>query len=252
MPMFLGAATDPAVPGGLPANVGRLEASAGQLRERMSTDNWHVLNRLSEKLPGPFATVSAALVSLDEIMLACVSLAGFALDDMTRDESWRFLLLGRRMERLTHLAAVISTVLSSSDAARRSALEWLLEAANSIVTYRARYRRAPELLPVIDLVVHDGSNPHSVGFQLHDLLRTLETSAEELQTPMPSAELMRLSGALLRWPAERLFTGGSDLDAACASLATLLGEIRAAALALSDDLHAQLFSHVSAPAPLGI
>ncbi|HVM69913.1 MAG TPA: circularly permuted type 2 ATP-grasp protein, partial [Gaiellaceae bacterium] len=165
-PDFLAAAVDPSVPGGLVANVLRLHASASQVRERMSTDNWHVYNGLTRRLPGKDATLGAALESLDEVMMACVSLAGFALDDMTRDESWQFLPLGRRIERLVHLAGVVKHVLALPAAARTDALEWLLEAANSIVTFRARYRRAPELLPVIHLVVLDDTNPHSVAFQL--------------------------------------------------------------------------------------
>ena len=48
----------------------------------------------------------------------------------------------------------------------RRGLGGLLEIGNSIITYRARYQRQPELLPVIDLLVLDESNPHAVGFQL--------------------------------------------------------------------------------------
>src|SRR5687768_7963107 len=129
---FIRAVVDPAVTGGLAANVDRLHACANQVRERMSTDNWHVLNRLAQRLPGPEGTLGAALESLDDIMLACVSLAGFAMDDMTRDESWEFLLLGRRLERLAHLASVVAFVLECARAERDEALEWLLEAANSI------------------------------------------------------------------------------------------------------------------------
>src|SRR4029079_537210 len=128
----LAAAVHPAVPGGLVANVLRLHDSANQVRERMSTDNWHVFNRLPHRLPGKDATLSSALESLDEVMMACVSLAGFAMDDMTRDESWQFLPLGRRLERLAHLARTVAHVLGLPAAAREDALEWLLEAANSI------------------------------------------------------------------------------------------------------------------------
>jgi uncharacterized alpha-E superfamily protein len=177
---FVAAVVDPAVPGGVAANVIRLHACANQVRERMSTDNWHVFNRLRHRLPGKDASLGAALDSLDEIMMACVSLAGFAMDDMTRDESWLFLLLGRRLERLAQLAGVVAHVLGLPAARRTDALEWLLEAANSIVTYRARYRRAPELLPVLHLVVLDDTNPHSVAFQLRELpsiLERIETEA---------------------------------------------------------------------------
>lgn len=252
-PDFLAAVADPAVPGGLAANVARLCGSAGHVRERMSTDNWHVLGRLPNRLPGKDPTIGSALESLDEIMLACVSLAGFAMDDMTRDESWRFLLLGRRLERLAHLAGVAGTVLGFPPEEREDCLEWLLEAANSIVTYRARYRRAPELLPVIHLVVLDPSNPHAVVFQLRDLLRDLEASAAELESEMPGAELRALGEALSTLDLAAFDPeGDGSIEPAAAALARLLADVRAAAFRLSDDLHRRFFSHAGTPVPLGL
>ncbi len=269
---FMAAVSDPSCPGGLAANLGRLGASAGHVRERMSMDNWHVLWRLSQKLPGEGASVGAALEALDEVMVSCVSLAGFAMDDMTRDESWRFLLLGRRLERLLHLTGVAGVMLGLPAETREDSLEWLLEAANSIVTFRARYRTAPELLPVLHLVVLDPSNPHAVIFQLQDLLKNLDASGDELGAAMPDAELRRVTRALgdvdltafeipgttgsSRPPAgpgegEGLLARG-DIEAACASLAGLLAEVRAAAVALSDGLHRQFFSHAGTPAPTGV
>jgi uncharacterized alpha-E superfamily protein len=264
-PDFLAAVADPDVPGGLAANVARLCSSAGHVRERMSTDNWHVLAHLPSRLPREDPTIGAALESIDDIMLACVSLAGFAMDDMTRDESWRFLLLGRRMERLAHLAGVAGCVLGFPPDAREQSLEWLLEAANSIVTYRARYRRAPELLPVLHLVVLDASNPHAVVFQLRDLIRNLDASAEELSAAMPDAELRALTTALAETDLAPFDPNPDDgtpaldegapcpsIEPACAALAALLGEVRSAAFRLSDDLHSRFFSHAGTPAPVGL
>ena len=113
-------------------------------------------------------------------MMACVSLAGFAMDDMTRDESWQFLPMGRRLERLAHLSRMIAHVVGLPAAERGEALEWLLEAANSIVTFRARYRRAPELLPVLHLIVLDETNPHAVAFQLRELAVSLVRTHAQL------------------------------------------------------------------------
>lgn len=249
-PDLLAAVADPAVPGGLAANVARLHACAAHVRERMPTDSWRVLGHLREKLPGKEPAAFTALGSLDDVLVACVSLAGFALDGMTRDESWRFLLLGRRLERLAHLAAVAGVVLGSPPAARDESLEWLLEATNSAVTYRARHRRAPELLPVLHVVVLDGSNPHAVVFQIDDLLRNLDAAAGELRSAMPDADLAALRRALgavdlTAFESER----GGGLEAACASLAALLAGARAAALRLSDALHHRFFAHAAAPAP---
>ena len=246
---FVAAVVDADVGGGLAANVLRLHACANNVRERMSTDNWHVFNRLAQRLPGKTATVSAALALLDEIMLACVSLAGFAMDDMTRDESWQFLLLGRRLERLAHGAATVSHVLGLPPGERTNALEWLLEAANSIVTFRARYRRAPELLPVLHLVVFDETNPHAVAFQLRELAVSLTAAAGELGAAVPDDPLAALA-ARLRAVGLAGFEPeeGELLERSCADLGTLLGDTQRAAFALSDQLQRRFFSHAGTPA----
>lgn len=248
------AVVDPGIAGGVAANVIRLHACANQVRERMSTDNWHVFHRLRQRLPAKGASLGAALESLDEIMMACVSLAGFALDDMTRDESWQFLLLGRRLERLAHLAGVVAHVLGLSPARRSDALEWLLEAANSIVTYRARYRRAPELLPVLHLVVLDDTNPHSVSFQLRELVAILERIEEELgrdaqvgEALGPISEAFR-DAPLAGFEAE----DAAALEEACAHIVMLLERAEHLAFSLADELQRRFFSHAASPAPVGI
>ena len=39
--------------------------------------------------------------TLDALLLSLAALAGFALDDMTQDDGWRLMMVGRRLERLT-------------------------------------------------------------------------------------------------------------------------------------------------------
>ncbi|MFO0615645.1 MAG: circularly permuted type 2 ATP-grasp protein [Polyangiaceae bacterium] len=252
---FARIARDPRVPGGLPANVLRLHACANQVRERMSTDNWHVLNRLPQLLPPttPATSLGATLEALDEIMMTCVSLAGFAMDDMTRDESWQFLLLGRRLERLAHLAGVVSSILLLDAPQREHALEWLLEAANSIVTFRARYRRAPELLPVLQLVVFEQTNPHAIAFQLRDLSLMVDRASVALERDLSSDPLMDAARALSEGGLREFDTDEpAPLDAACRRLSALLADAERVAFATSDDIQRRFFTHAGTPTPLGI
>ncbi|MDB4946764.1 MAG: hypothetical protein JWP97_6298 [Labilithrix sp.] len=249
---FLAAVVDPRVPGSLAANVWRLNGCANQVRERMSTDNWHVLNRMAQRLPGKDASLAAALALLDETMLSCVSLAGFMMDDMTRDESWQFLLIGRRLERLAHVSALVAHVLSLPLAGRTAALEWLLEAANCIVTFRARYRREAEILPVLHLVVFDDTNPHSVAFQLRALTLTLERAAEELGTGTASELLAPLGKALSRTSLDGFEPeSGELLERACADLSALATTVEETAFVVSDELQRRFFSHAGTAAPTG-
>ncbi len=99
-----------------------------------------------------------------------VTLSGFTLDGMTRDQGWRFVSLGRRIERLQFLCVLLQHALTMPP---ESNLDWLLELTDSIVTYRARYSAQPEWLPVLDLLLMDENNPNAMIFQLKGLVKYL-------------------------------------------------------------------------------
>jgi uncharacterized alpha-E superfamily protein len=99
------AITDDAQPG-LAANLRQLMRVASNLRERLSLDNWRALNRLTQSVTqrrGRRVAFSDLLAELDLAIVGFTTLAGYALDGMTRDPGWRFLSVGRRLERLQWL-----------------------------------------------------------------------------------------------------------------------------------------------------
>ncbi len=244
---LLAAVSDLDQAGSIASNLRALALNANHVRERLSPDNWHVLNRMEAAVRPPPTTLDQALGALDQVLLSCVSLAGFAMDGMTRDEGWHFLILGRRIERLAGLSALVSVVLHAREKDREPMLEWLLAAANSIVTYRARYRRAPELLPVIHLVVFDGSNPHSIGFQVQSLKRYLVSIAQDLGHPMPP-QIAQIEHALARFDLTAF--EALHCETACAKLAKLLANAESTAHALSDHIHHRFFIHTVRPSHL--
>lgn len=237
---LLAAVADYDQPGSIAANLRALGLNTNHVRERLSSDNWHVLNRLEKALRPPPATLGRALAILDRVMLDCISLAGFALDDMTRDEGWRFLILGRRIERLAALSTMIRSVLDTPAQERERMLEWLLEACNSIVTYRARYRRVPELLPVVHLLVFDPTNPHSIAFQAEALQRYLTLASQDLGHSIPP-QIGELQRRLARFDLTAF--EAEQCDPACARLATLLEDAWNTAQTLSDEVHERFFIH---------
>jgi uncharacterized circularly permuted ATP-grasp superfamily protein/uncharacterized alpha-E superfamily protein len=165
---LLEAIYDPEQPGSLAGNIRNLMWSATHVRERLSLDHWHSLNRLQryqQNARKVHPTLTEAIAFLDRVLSVSSSLTGFAMDNMTRDDGWRFLIIGRRMERLSFLAMTVTHFLRMPSTRAPGSLEWLLELSDSIITYRSRYSRQPELLPVIDLLVFDDSNPHGVLFK---------------------------------------------------------------------------------------
>jgi len=162
---------------------------------------------------------------------------------MTRDDGWRMLIIGRRIERLTFLARMMSGFLRMEAAKAPGAMEWLLELADSIITYRSRYSRLPELLPVIDLLVFDDSNPHSVMFQGWALVRYLNRLLRDLGDERGD-KVTEAIVKLVAFPLERLEHHPIAQHQACLELADLLSELEHAANQLSDWLGNRYFTHV--------
>ena len=247
--VLLEAIYDPQQPGSLAGNIRNLMWSATHVRERLSLDHWHSLNRLQREQQAALKahpTLAEAITFLDRVLGVSSSLTGFAMDNMTRDDGWRFLIIGRRLERLSFLAQAIANFLTLPSTRGPGSLEWLLELTDSIITYRSRYSRLPELLPVLDLLVFDGSNPHGVLFQAGVVARYLDRMARELGEDSGS----RLPEVLDRLRdfdiscLEHLQLSNSRADAPCAALAGLLRELDTAAIQLSNWLGMRYFTHV--------
>ncbi len=247
---LLEAIYDPDHPGSLASNIHSVMWSATHVRERLSLDHWHSLNRLQREQQAALKrhpTLTEAIVFLDRVLGVSSSLTGFAMDNMTRDDGWRFLIIGRRLERLSFLAQALASFLRMPLTRGPGALEWLLELADSIITYRSRYSRPPELLPVLDLLIFDDSNPHGVIFQARVLSRYLERMARELDATSDG----KLPDALKRLRVfdlgrfEHLQFSECRNCSPCADLAALLEELDTASGELSDWLAMRYFTHVS-------
>ena len=247
--VLLEAIYDPNQPGSLAGNIRSLMWAATHVRERLSLDHWHSLHRLQRDQQAALKkhpTVTEAIAFLDRVLGVSSSLTGFAMDNMTRDDGWRFLIVGRRLERLSFLARGIGYFLRMESARGPGSLEWLLDLMDSIITYRSRYSRSPELLPVIDLLVFDDSNPHGVIFQASVLSRYLERMGRELGADFGGnlgEALERLQNFDLAKLEQMQFAQRRECPP-CDELSDLLLDLDTVAGQLSDWLGMRYFTHV--------
>jgi len=167
------------------------------------------------------------------------------LDDMTQDDGWRLMMVGRRLERLQFLAELLAQRLESGDTPVQSELEWLLDIGDSTITYRTRYLAAPRLGATIDLLVFDRTNPRALAFQWHAIEHSLVGVAvslggspdDSLDEAVALVEEMQLSA----------IEGGSPRALrARQSLAAQLTGLAAAAGRLSDRLSLKHFTLIDA------
>ena len=241
---LLHAATHP--DGALGEQLRTLSRVAFSLRDRMSADHWRTLNQLINdpvfQLDAQRASsLPQALAWLDRAVTSLVTVSGFVLDGMTRGTGWRFLSIGRRIERLSKLCSALQVATREG---RTHGLDWLLDLADSSVTYRARYLVGAEWLPVLDLLIREEANPRSLAFQVKGLVEyigKLEAShgrfASDVLAPGHAA-LGRL--------------GAADLHPESPVLAALLDQLQRSSAQVSDELSLKFFSHAASRSVLSL
>ena len=151
----------------LKSDLQRLAWCAAQARSQLSAENWRAIGVLQRDFQDAGRAKRDPRETLDALLLSLAALAGFALDDMTQDDGWRLMMVGRRLERLKFLAELLSERLGNGAAQTQSELEWLLDIGDSTITYRTRYLSSPRLGETMDLLIFDPSNPRALAFQWH-------------------------------------------------------------------------------------
>jgi len=144
--------------------------TASSMRERLSADFWTLLLNLESRLlDGARNLLSEAevLQQVESALQILAALSGLAQENMNRDAGWRFLDMGRRIERGINTCRFTRAL--ADGAATNDDLDLLLDLADSQITYRARYLVGLALTPVRDMVMLDAFNTRSVAFQVFAL-----------------------------------------------------------------------------------
>jgi uncharacterized circularly permuted ATP-grasp superfamily protein/uncharacterized alpha-E superfamily protein len=163
------------VPQGLLRAIDSAVHSASQIRDRFSPDGWLALADLRKTTRNFAARVQLGDDATRAMTVLLRKLAGFSglvHENMYRFAGWRFLEIGRRLERGIQIAG-ITRWLTRKDAPE-GALDMLLEIADSVMTHRRRYNVAAGANSYLDLLVLDPLNPRSVLFQVADLSEQIE------------------------------------------------------------------------------
>lgn len=250
--------SDPACAYGLQETMAHLHRTASLARDRLSLDAWRTLSWLNNRAvqrTEPLThehpiELGATLETLDDGIRALAAFSGMEMENMTRNHGWRFLEMGRRLERAQHLVDLMRSLLARGDPEDDGSLMLLLELADSIMTYRSRYLTTPMLPPVIDLLLLDETNPRSVAFQVAALFDHVEHLPRDLdddiRTPRQRLVLSLLTEVRL---AEVAQLCDEDSEGRRGALEALLDTVGAALPHLSELITRDYFSHTEARRP---
>lgn len=162
--------------------------AASVVRERLSSDTWGLVGDLEgclvEEMPA--ASPEAEVFERARNALRVVAaLSGLTHENMNRVAGWRFLEIGRRIERGVNTCR-FTRQLSAADSPFGE-LDVLLELSDSQITYGQRYLSGLALEPVRDIVMLDPGNPRSVAFQVERLAEHLNGLPPLHDDGMPEA-----------------------------------------------------------------
>jgi uncharacterized circularly permuted ATP-grasp superfamily protein/uncharacterized alpha-E superfamily protein len=241
---------DPTYPGSLATAVRALRRVASIVRDLISIDMWRVLSGLIDFPTDPQSygedgpTPADVLDLLNRTVITLSAFGGLAVESMTRAEGWRFLDMGRKLERALHLIAMLKGMLVDPPQHEGPTLDAALEVADSGMTYRRRYLSNLRAEAALDLLVFDETNPRSLAAQL----AALEDDVNHLPRPPRGAArspeqrfaLAAVNAVRLAEP-ERL---AAVKDGHRPALAELLEHVGGWLPIMSDAITLQYLSHL--------
>jgi uncharacterized circularly permuted ATP-grasp superfamily protein/uncharacterized alpha-E superfamily protein len=243
---------DPSQTSTLRWNLKEMRRTAWHLKERLSLDTWRVLQQLESQFSA-FVPSSAdqrylaGMDVLDGVIVTLSAFSGMLMESTTRGFGWRFLEIGRRLERALQSAGMLGSCLGAASLELEPYLQLLLQIADSSITYRSRYPTVLQTELVLEVLLTDESNPRSVAFQLATLLHQV-TRLQELHDrsydgveralsvkALAAVRDIRMSDIAHRDPSGRFV----DLD-------DLIRELKATLYEISDALTSSYLSHLTA------
>ena len=211
-----------------------------------------VLQQLESQFSG-FAPASAdhrylgGLDLLDNVVLTLSAFSGLLMENTTRGFGWRFLEIGRRMERAHQTSELLRSSLSGAAAELEPCLQVLLEIADSSITYRSRYATVLHTELVLQLLMADESNPRSVGFQLATLLHQISRLQENDEGSQNSTERGLAVKAITAVRSSQMADlSRRDPGGNFPVLEEIAGQLNMTLWKLSDALTARYFSNLTA------
>src|SRR5262249_3858626 len=154
-----------------------------------SIDTSRILNQLNQdfRLRHGRIQLDDVLVHLNQMITDLAAFSGMEMENMTRGHGWRFLDIGRRLERATGLTRLLRHAVLVRPS-HRAMPEPLLEVADSTMTYRRRYFARPQLPLVLDLLLADHTNARALAFQIDALSVHVENLPRDPKAPSPTRE----------------------------------------------------------------
>jgi uncharacterized alpha-E superfamily protein len=228
-------------------NLAALRNAASAVRERLSQEQWNVIERAEQEFlrgcalcteDGDYSSVEALRV-LETLSGRTAAMTGAQTDRMTRDDGWRLLSSGRHLERLGFLASALGWAIETGALFDESGFEAVVALFDSTITFHSQYQQRHDIPALLDLLVLDRDNPRSLGWVAQTLRGRLAKLAGSAPGELPDVALTVPDPQ--QWSLAAMCE--RDGEGRYTALLDLLQQCTDAAYELSDALGARYFTH---------
>jgi len=184
--------------------VARARENARQVREVISSEMWAQINHVFLRMPLAGEPVGPVLGSFYQNLRRELHLfEGITDATFLHGEGWRFLRLGRFIERAIATAQLVGVYLGTPaspvrDEARASDLTWLglLQSCTAVEAYTRRYTADPRPRNIAEFLLLSHEFPHSLRFSVEQACAVLQSLEGNAARAAASTELGRGAGRL--------------------------------------------------------
>ena len=241
----------------LQTSISRAVSTALRVRDRISFEMWRSVDQLNSEVLQVARTTAPEsidmLVLLDNTLSNLSGFAGLAAEGMTRTLGWRFLDLGRRIERSWQMVSLLKSFLNDYRNDDVETLEALLTVTDSMMTYRNRYLSTFQIPLVLDLLVADTTNPRSILFQLNRISQHLSAMPGNRDRAMLNREQHLAVSMTNDVQLANLFElGECRADGTRPELKALLKNLNIELPKLSDAIAGRFLIHAGLPRHFGL
>ncbi len=242
---------DPHRMGSVRSNINAMLYCSDQSQELLSSDTLRVTNDIRDALVEMDSAMSGDLASapeeaLDPLVTALMALSGLSQESMIRGIGWRFMEIGRRLERGIQTTSMLKSLLAKSldESSQQTLLGAALLSLEVIINYRRRYGARMDVSGSLDLVLMNTENPRSLLFQLELLTQHIGS----LPIPEESkSELSEEARAVIQAETAVKLTRLSELniakDGVRENLVDYLEQIKTLLGSASDIISQKYFEH---------
>jgi uncharacterized alpha-E superfamily protein len=177
-------AFDPENPSSIVSSLTAARANARGVSDAISSEMWEALNATYNALPGhlELGRRGAPYAFFRFVRDRAAIVAGLTESTMSRDDAWRFMVLGRSLERVDMLTRLVSSAVGagtqpdvrsgpqpdSRSGSQADLPDWvvLLRSCSAHEAFLRTYHREPDATTAIEFLLLDRLFPRSVFFAL--------------------------------------------------------------------------------------